>query len=235
MAARRPRGRPYNATHIDGFNLNLKEVQRLIDIHQEITGDSAGRKHKVEVLNSSAVVLLVACWEAFVEDLADASFDILLKKARDHSIVPNSVLTRASKPLVEDLDKRRVWELAGAGWKKVLESHRKAIKSEYSGKLNTPKPRQVNDLFEKMIGLKRVSRSWTWSRATVDQTERKLERLVVLRGEIAHRVTSAAGVRKSHVLAHMDFVTGLVVRTHNRANEHLGKLTGYPPWHEYTW
>ena len=39
------------------FKSNLKEMFRLVEIHGEITGDKAGRRHNVEVLNKAAIVV----------------------------------------------------------------------------------------------------------------------------------------------------------------------------------
>jgi len=70
---------------IQRFEGNVGEVKRILEIHREIAGKAPGRKRDVEVLNKSAVVLLVACWEAFIEDLAEAAFDFLLANAKTHN------------------------------------------------------------------------------------------------------------------------------------------------------
>ena len=50
---------------------NMREVNRLLEIHWELTGGQPGRRHGVEVLNKSAIVLITACWESLVEDFKE--------------------------------------------------------------------------------------------------------------------------------------------------------------------
>jgi len=56
--------------HILNVRTNLSQIVRLLDIHTHLTGAGPGRRREVQVLNKSAVLLLVATWEAYVEDLA---------------------------------------------------------------------------------------------------------------------------------------------------------------------
>ena len=55
--------------HINSLKTNFQEIDRIIEIHGEISGSGPGYKHNVQVLNKSAIVLLLACWEAYIEDL----------------------------------------------------------------------------------------------------------------------------------------------------------------------
>lgn len=111
--------------HVQNFFDNLNEIDELASIHTQIAGTTPGRKNKVQILNKSAIVLLTACWEYYVEDLVREAFDFLLSNAINHSIFPSSVLAKASKELKNDKDDRRVWELAGDGWKNILENSKK--------------------------------------------------------------------------------------------------------------
>jgi hypothetical protein len=82
------------------FQENMSAVERLLQIHVKLGGERPGRRWGSEGLNKSAVVLLVACWEAYLEDLCFCAFESNL----------------ASEPV-------------GDGWKKVLTEHRnKTIK-----------------------------------------------------------------------------------------------------------
>jgi hypothetical protein len=114
---------------VRAFNDNVAETERLIDIHSALTGKERGYRHNVEVLNKSGIVLLVACWEAFIEDLAE--------------------------------------KLAGSGWKSVLIAHKKKILSSYLSSFNTPRPAQVDALFESLVGFKNLSASWKWKGMSV--------------------------------------------------------------------
>ena len=223
------------ATPIDRFLENVKEVTRLLEIHTRIAGSSVGRKHDVEVLNKSAVVLLVACWEAFIEDLASSAFVFLLANAADHSTFPDDVLTLASRKLKAAPDNRLVWRLAGAGWRDVLEEHKSELFKEYISKLNTPKPKQVDALFASLLGISSLSSRWSWHTTTSAKACARLTALVELRGSIAHQVAADRPVRKSQVRAYVDLIHRLAIASTNRVAVHLLTRTKQRPWPIYVY
>lgn len=218
--------------HIQTLIENANEVIRLIGLHVAITGTGKGRRHGVEILNKSALVLLVACWESFVEDVGTLGFEFMLKEAPTPNIFPSSVLALSAKPLREHSDHRKVWELAGDGWKIVLEKHKQAVLKEYAGKLNTPKPKQVNELIEKLVGLKGLSSQWKWHGMSASQACEKLKTLVTTRGEIAHRVRAGKYVRKEYVKQTADFIQKLAAITSNRVAAHIKSQVGKEPWEQ---
>ena len=63
-----------------------------------------------------------------------------------------------------------------------------------------------------------------------DRVIPKLDGLVELRGEIAHRVSAADPVYKATVVDHIDFVKRLAVKTHNQVIRHLAKISKDAPW-----
>ena len=216
--------------HVENLLANVDEVLQLVAIHETISGTSRGRRYDVEALNKSGVVLLVACWEAYIEDLATTAFNMISTLAKDHSAFPARVLTLASKDLRSSNDERRVWELAGTGWQEVLKVHRGRILKKFVGALNTPKPEQVDALFEELIGLSSISESWRWHRTTSQSARERLVRLVELRGEIAHRVSASRGVIKRDVTQATDFVQRLAVASSNRVRQHVHACVGKYPW-----
>jgi hypothetical protein len=230
MASNKRRGRPPGAPHVDSLVANLKEVRRLVEIHGAVAGVTRGGKHNVEVLNKSAIVLLVACWESFVEDLAEVAFALLLRRAKEPSAFPSKVLTLASKRLRSDNDERRVWELAGDGWKTVLRQYQGRVLQRYMGTLNTPKPDKIDDLFRDLLGIPAVSRSWSWHLCRPAKARARLNRLVTLRGAISHRVTAPRAVQKRDVVAAIALVERLATTTHNAVDRALKARLGFNPW-----
>lgn len=218
---------------IKRFEKNITEVKRLLEIHRELSGDSVGRKHNVEVLNKSAIVLLVACWEAFVEDLASTAFDFMLANATEHTAFPDDVLTLASKKLKAAADNREVWRLAGAGWRQVLEDHRADLLKEHIGKLNTPKPKQVDVLFDALLGLPSMSSKWSWNNVPHEKASQKLTALVELRGAIAHQVAAGKAVQKNLVTEYMWFIYRLAVISSNRTRTYLSTRVKKHAWPSY--
>lgn len=225
---------PTSAKHIETLNENISEVRRLLRIHQRIAGSKPGYKHGVEVLNKSSIVLLVACWEAFVEDLAESAFDFMLSKSSSYEVFPMNVLTRASKVLKGSQDEREIWKLAQDGWKTVLSDYKRDLIEHYLGKFNTPKPEKIDALYESLIGVTQISQYWYWKSMSADSSRRKLTLLVELRGSIAHRVATSKSVRKSDVRDYLGFVHRLAVISSNRVSDFISERVKEQPWHRYS-
>lgn len=66
---------------------NIREIDRLMEIHTTEGGGGPGRKHRLEVVNKAAVVLTTAFWEAFCEDAASEATDHVLA----HITSPNDL------------------------------------------------------------------------------------------------------------------------------------------------
>lgn len=132
--------------HVQNFFDNLYEISELASIHTEIAGNTRGRKSKVQVLNKSAIVLLTASWEYYVEDLVREAFKFLLDNAEDHTAFPFSVLAKASKEIKNDKDDRRVWQLAGDGWKSILENYKNTILEKEIDYFHVPRPENIDEL-----------------------------------------------------------------------------------------
>lgn len=217
------------------FLKNLKEVTRLLEIHTEQSGKGPGYKYNVEVLNKSAIVLLVACWESFVEDLAESTFSLLLSRAKSPSIFPNRVLALAVKSLKEDKNDTAVWQLAGLGWKEVLKAHKDFVFNKCTGSLNTPRAQKVDEIYESLIGLKGLSASWGWKKMSSKSSVEKLDELVTLRCEIAHRVVASTKVKKSDVRSYVDFVNRIAVKTSNEVRKIIIERTKKDCWPEFSY
>ena len=218
-----------NPQHMANFISNVKEVDRLLEIHTRATSPGPGRKHAVEILNKSGIVLLVACWEAFVEDLASNALEVLIEKSKDHSVLPDEVLERIGSKL----QGKNAWLLAGDGWKAACVNHLKDVLAKTTGSLNTPKAPQVDEIFEKVLGLKEMSKRWSWKGRTAAGSKRDLAALVGLRGSIAHRVKATRHVRKKDVIDARDFISRLAVKSHNAVTSHLEERLNMKPWQGY--
>jgi hypothetical protein len=212
--------------HVEQLIENIYEVGGLLNIHEQLAGKTPGRKVGVEILNKSAIVLVVACWEAFVEDLAENALTFMVQNASSHTVFPKQVLERvASKH-----NGPNAWSLAGDGWKQALANNLAELLAKTTGTLNTPRADQVDELFSKTIGLPSLSSSWVWTGRTSEKSKQALDDLITLRGSIAHRVESTEAVRKNRVKGAMDLVQRLAAKSTNKVREHVHKQTGKHPW-----
>jgi hypothetical protein len=221
----------HNSEHLNNFISNLKEVYRLADIHTAVTKPGPGRKHNVEILHKSTVVLLVACWEAFVEDLAENALSAVIAVATDPLVIPAEVRDR----IATKLQGPKAWDLAGNGWKTACKNHLKEVLVRTIGTLNTPKTAQVNELFEKVLGHRNLSSDWKWKGRSVKAAQEALDALVTLRGSIAHRVTTAKTVKKADVADALILLLRLAGRSHNAVNSTVDHLVHDKPWDYFSY
>ncbi len=209
---------------------NQKDVNQLWEIHETLVGEGPGRKHGVDVLNRAAIVFITACWEAYVEDLAGEAFDFLLANAPNALAIPSKVRDAATRPLFEQKDSRRVWDIADGGWRTILVGHRANALARWIGNLNTPKTNQVNELFEELIGLVNVSSHWHWQGMPSVQAANKLDDYITIRGNIAHRTQHDETVYKAWGVDYLSHVYSIVAQTEHATKDHLAVATGTAPW-----
>lgn len=204
-----------------------------MEIHTQLSGTGPGYRHNLEVLNKSAIVLLVATWESYVEELASNSFDFLINNCGGHSKIPNKVLTQASKRLKESKNELDVWQLAESGWVSVLSAHKQDAINKYVKTLNTPRASNVDNMFESLLGINAISQHWFWKGMSNKRAISKLENLIQLRGEIAHTVQASSSVPKVKVTEYKTFLVRLATISHNRCTKHLHTICGKQPWTTY--
>ena len=199
-------------------------------LHQRTTGSHRGRRYGVEILNKSGIVLLTACWEAFVEDTASTAFGYMLRRMDDPKNLPKTVRQQVATWLKSDKHELKVWELAGDGWRDVLQAYRTHIIRSHIGSFHTPKAENIDTLFEALLGLTRISEKWSWRRMSTAKAQASLARFIGLRGEIAHRVKASRPVHKSTVNNYRHLLSRLAARTSNETNKHLKQVVGEFPW-----
>lgn len=93
-------------------------------------------------------------------------------------------------------------------------------------RLSTPNSRKVDDLFEKAIGLKNVSQYWRWRGMTAARARTRLNKILELRHEIAHKGRAKARFQTAVLLSHVHFVHRLAVCLYNAAASHIAQQTG---------
>ena len=207
------------------FMTCISEVGQLLKISSR-----QKRRSDAEVINRSALVFLVATWETFIQTVAEQAFKEMLEHATSPQMFPNKVLAVASRKLQEDRDDRGIWILAGSGWKKVLEDHQKEILQRHTGPFHSPMSENIDSLFQAVLGLKCVSSYWKWRGMTAVRARVRLDQLVKLRHQIAHRVHTREEIKKSTVESYTHFMHRLAASLHNAVASHLKKQTGKRIW-----
>lgn len=213
------------------FDENAKDIQRLLEFHQQVGGDAPGRRYGLEVLNKSAVVLITAFWEAYCEDIAAEGLEHIIKHAKSANALPNELKKLVAKKLMNADHELEVWKVADDGWRQYLKDHLKELKEQRDRRLNTPKTQQINELFKSALGIEQVSHSWVWAKKLpAKRASEKLDKYVSLRGAIAHRGKPNTSVTKANVTDYFEFVKSLVGKTGEGVNLHVKKASGKPLW-----
>jgi hypothetical protein len=199
---------------------NVHEVRHLRSFRSP-----PGRTSK-EVLYKSSIVLLVACWESYVEDLIAHSLEFMIEQCDSPAKFPAIVLERVAS----SYNGQKIWSLAGDGWKQALRDNFKSVLGKTTGVFNTPRPDDVDSLFKKVLGLENVSHSWHWKDTDREKACKELNELVTLRGSIAHRVKSDQPVSLATVKAAENLVYFLAVKSHNATVSFLKQTVESSPW-----
>ncbi|HKH11655.1 MAG TPA: HEPN domain-containing protein [Rubrobacter sp.] len=209
------------------FEQSRKDILMLC-IHAEVVGKGKGRRRRADVLNRAVVVFVSACWESYVEDSAKEAFDQLLRFATTPDVIPAKVRALAADELRASKDERDIWKLAESGWKRVLWDYRDKVLEKRLKNFNTPKSQQVSTLFCELLGLRDVTRNWSWADMSTEQARIKLDEYVIIRGNIAHRTKHDQVVHKNMDKDFMTHVVKLVEKTDDALHDHLRALVTTP-------
>lgn len=212
------------------FDRNVKDVERLLEIHADVGGDAQGRRFGLEVLNKSAIVLITAIWEAYCEDLAAEALDHLVANVAAGVLLPKELRKKIAADIKADPNELAMWDLADSGWRARTKARLASLMAERNRRLNTPKSKHIDELFVASIGLANVSAAWQWQKMSAVSARAKLDKFVELRGAIAHRGAAAASVKKSQAVDYLWHVTSLVGKTGGRVNAHVKGTSGKPLW-----
>jgi len=212
------------------FDQNAHDIERLLEIHADLGGDQCGRRHRLGVLNKSAIVLITAIWEAYCEDLAAEGLEHLVDHVSAADRLPVELRKRIAKELKSDPNDLAIWRIADQRWKPLLRDRLTQLQDDRNRKLNTPRAENISELFNIALGLSDISTAWCWRNMTVARARKKLDEYVTLRGAIAHRAQSEISCTKNRVSDFFGLIKSLVAKTGGRVNTHVKSITGKSLW-----
>jgi len=156
------------------FRVNVIDVSRLIEAHNELSPNHRGRR-ALGHITRSGVVMLCACWELYVESVLIEAARYLGNNVNSVHSLPLDVRKNLSNLVKTASHELKPLELTGDGWKSVYDAYCcQEVKA-----LNTPKSVKISDLFKKYIGISDVVTIWNTDATFIDS-------FVGLRGDIAH-------------------------------------------------
>ena len=189
------------------FTRALADVENLIWFHENEGGLGQGRRPAhFQSLNKSAVVLLCASWEIYIE--------MVILECAERSIAgaatPHAMLKSLQKLVQAHVRTGKVenaWQsVAGEGWKDLARSMAK----NRVAALNTPKPGPVTELMDTVLGVDDIKTNWSWKNSPDGVPAQRLLDFVTLRGSIAHGEQLDEGLTKARVQTSQRLIVRLV-------------------------
>lgn len=138
-------------------------------------------------LLKSSIVLITACWEAFLEDAVTQAFDFLLCNISNPGDLPKQLKKVIANSIKKDKNELKVWDLAGEGWRDVLEDHKSTMIHKSIRSFNAPNSMNIDDLFFNIIGFPNISSTWQeYEDHSPSDIRNKLNKYIDIRHLIAH-------------------------------------------------
>lgn len=202
------------------------ELDLLWWFHLESGGDLQGRRYGLEVLNKAVVVFVCAAWEAYCEDMILEAKDLILTGCHNPNLLSNHAKTPIANALRESKAHLDVWDLAGDGWKALWG---KQVDTKVA-KLNSPKSADLVKLYKQTLGIVDITQNWYWQNCNNQKAKSRLDKLVTLRGEIAHKLITADSVKKTHGNTFYSHIKLLAEKIELTLAEKILEMTGNDAW-----
>jgi hypothetical protein len=215
------------------YEQQKKEVNLLLSFHGELhenrtksAPDSPGRRSsELEVLHKSAIVLLTACWEAYIENTVTEAVTIISKSLKDPFQLHNEILrsiasTKSDKLSISDKHDLYAWYFVGDGWRSILLEFSKLKISE----LNTPDSSGVRKIMNDLLGIKDISESWGRPGKMAKDAADRLDEYLSDRHVIAHGSVPLKKFSKSYVTNFLGFLAIPVQKTDDEVSNRLKDL-----------
>ncbi len=205
------------------FQKNLETVQRLNESFDILRAkrNSKGRG-AFDHITRSAVVFLVSSFEVYCEDLLCETAELSTELADDALKLPHSVKKTLNAFVRNENNHVPPMNLCDEGWRQIY-INLVRLQAEH---LNTPKVKNLKELFEKYIGI---------SSNTIDSVSHidKLDEIIEFRGEIVHQVKSTTYVHIEDVKKHLHSINEIVIGLDMMAREYIKNTYNVKvPWHD---
>lgn len=207
------------------FFENSDSVRSLWAIHQGAKEWAPAQRRHLGVANQGVYLLVAALWETYCEDLLFESVGHLVHGARGPEQLPLRLRRNIAAELREDRHDLAAWRLAGDGWRsEALEGARRLRETLV---FHSPKASQVDSLFDRHLGMHRLSEAWPSHRD--EPAAKALDAHLFRRGALAHRAGEVS-VTKAEVSDFYQLTSSLTAPTDLAVGQHLASHTGKDPY-----
>lgn len=189
----------------------VAELAFLPTLHQQFKGGNRRRNVKQRTISAAHVFLLVAAWEGFCKQLAEAVVEAVCEQALNSDAVPPRLKARVGQRLKDDPNDVAVWQLADYGWQ--TEVRRNLEDEGHQMNLSNPVSSNVDTFFDRTLGVRSISSRWTFPDSPPDLCRSALDEAVAVRHEFGHNLperdvlAKRTGTRFAHLLYGLSFAT----------------------------
>jgi len=191
------------------FEFAIDDVRRLLKLHDAETKRHSGRpSRQIEFFKRAAIILSITAWESFIEDALRSCGRQRIASAASPLEVEGTFNSIAQSWLQQSPKPPDLADWVGERWKEILTDRLEAdLKA-----LNTPNAGNVKALSKRYLDGD-ITMSWSWKGTNAATAASRLDKLIRLRGELAHRgpdLFKGASVRRQHVEDALRLLTRLV-------------------------
>lgn len=211
---------------MDSSYNNLKNAMNDINTLLALSKTEDGRQHTNNILRS-AVVLMVAAWEQFIEQLAVNTVQTLTDRLRNPDPLPEKVKdVIALRSVTEDRNNvrrfsRTVWQFADRGWKKAYIQFCERL----TEKFNTASVENTKKVFFNVLGVDDVTAHWVFNSLSAEDCAGRLDDLVDMRHDIAHGANSrTAELTDTYVTNLIEFTANIADLTSQTVFENASTI-----------
>lgn len=181
------------------FGFAMDDVSRLLRLHDAETRRERGRpSRQIEVFKRAGVILSVTAWESFFEDTIRGLAERYIETAHSPSEVQTLFNSVAQAWLQESPKPPELAKWTADGWKAFL---RRKLDADLQA-LNTPNTANLKTLSKRYVRMD-ITAHWSWQRTSAAAAATRLDKLIRLRGELAHRgpdLFAGASVHRKQVV-----------------------------------
>lgn len=205
------------------FHSSLDDIKTLLNLSSTLEDDE-----QKKVIFRSAVVLLIASWEQYVEQLANKSIMVLISRLRNSTTLPEGVkqgialFTISEKHNNPHVFSQSAWSLADKGWKKAYLNYCKSLTKN----LNTASSKNINELYSHILGIRNIEKDWHFCKLTSEECTKKLDNIVDLRHDIAHGANKRINeLTEENIREDTSFVSSIAETTYRTVFTHTAELS----------
>ncbi|PJZ47497.1 HEPN domain-containing protein [Leptospira saintgironsiae] len=181
---------------------------------------------KKKALYKSTIVQLCAAWESFLEAAALNGTKFLAQEAKKSGDLPAHLLVSISNSLKNQKDERAIWKISDNGWREEIILNCERLSQDF----NTARPKQIDKFICDTLGMKNLSHSWKWKNNSFEQSVKRLDKFMTLRGGIVHKLIETENIHLNALRNYTTFIVKLAIISSDAIREYLHSLVGKYPW-----